>query len=330
MNSMNCVLSVVIPAYNVEGFIRTAIQSALNQTIYELEVIVIDDGSTDYTLKRINSIQDPRLKVFTQKNLGLSAARNLGIRMSNGKYIGFLDGDDTWFPLKAELHISTQEKNRLIGITYDYLAYIDEQDHFTGQYLITRVNQPSISDLMVRNYIMASAIVRKACFSEAGLFDEELFACEDYEMWLRIYNKTNYKARLIPKVLTGYRVRSSSLTMNFELFLKNAKKAITKVETDIPGFTKKKKNRALAEIYRIAGRKALSSGQIDRSAQLMKNAVHYCPLIVCSDLRALGTLILINLESLLPISWRHVFYRLARKMMKIFYHIYIPLKEKFL
>jgi glycosyltransferase involved in cell wall biosynthesis len=318
------VLSVIIPAYNVEDYIVRAIQSALNQTLRELEVIVIDDGSTDSTPVRIASIQDPRLTVITQENAGLSAARNAGILESRGKYIGLLDGDDIWFPEKAELHLSLMEQDSSLGITFSYLAYVDEKGKFTGQILITKAKEPTLRDMIVRNHITPStAIIRKDCFLQAGLFDETLRALEDHEMWVRILHRTYYKARLIPKVLTGYLERSGSLTGNFDLFLHNAHIVMEKFKTTMPEVTKNLKNRALAGAYRIASRKALSAGQLDVSSKLMKDALRHCPTIIFRDLRAFGTFLLIILERSMPTRWRQLPYQLVRWMMKVFYRNYI-------
>jgi len=191
--------------------------------------------------------------------------------------------------------------------------------------LITQIKEPTLIDLVVRNCIhtSSSAIVRKDCFLQAGLFDERLRACEDYEMWVRILHKTHYKARLIPYVLTGYRVRSNSLSMNFDLFLRHAHIVMEKFENTIPEVTKNLKNRALAEIYRASSRKALSAGDLDLARKLMKEVLRHCPAIIFRDLKAFGTFSLIILETPLPPRWRQVPYKFARKLMKVFYRYYI-------
>src|SRR5689334_849057 len=103
-------LSVIIPAYNVESYIETAVVSALDQTFTDLEVIVVDDGSTDGTAKVLQAIanrrDDPRLLILTQQNRGLSSARNAGIGHARGEFIGLLDGDDAWRPEKADKHVA--------------------------------------------------------------------------------------------------------------------------------------------------------------------------------------------------------------------------------
>src|SRR5262245_45487096 len=94
-------LSVVVPCYNVGALARAAIESVLAQTMPALEVIAVDDGSTDDTLRHILRVEDPRLTCVTQANRGLAGARNTGIRHARAPLIGFCDGDDVWFPAKA-------------------------------------------------------------------------------------------------------------------------------------------------------------------------------------------------------------------------------------
>lgn len=316
-------LSVVIPAYNVEEFILPAVTSALSQSFRDLEVIVVDDGSTDKTPDLVMSLRDIRLKLVRQENLGLAGARNTGMRVSRGKYVGFLDGDDLWLPKKADIQIGIMEEDANIGITYSNSAYIDETGRFTGQLLISRLREPSLKDLLKRSHILpSSAIVRKECFSQAGMFDERLRACEDYEMWVRILHRTSFRARLVSDVLTGYRVRTNSLTMDFDSFTSNAHKAMTMFSEHIPEFTEKLRNRALGEVYRIASRKALSEGKMPVARRLMRKSIQYCPSIVVRDLRALGTFSLVGVGCLLPERWQRIPYWIVRGLMRIFYRCY--------
>jgi glycosyltransferase involved in cell wall biosynthesis len=314
------VLSVVIPAYNVEAFIRPAIDSVLSQSFRDLEVIVVDDGSTDSTRERIAVISDPRVRTISKQNGGLPAARNTGIRASRGRYIALLDGDDVWFPGYAMCHVGALDRNPTVGISYSFLAYIDERGQRTGQLLISRLKQPSLRQLVIRNVINSQVVVRRECFSQAGLFDESLRACEDHEMWVRVLHRTHYCARLTPEVLVGYRVRSASLTMNFQHQLKNAHLVADRFVREV-GISRRLKLRSLAEDYRIASRKALSDGQQQEAVRLMKAALRHCPWLPLCDLRAMGTLLLIMIESVLPVRARRAPYRTARAVMKLFYRL---------
>jgi glycosyltransferase involved in cell wall biosynthesis len=318
------ILSTVIPAYNVEKFILPAVESVLSQNFTDMEVIVVDDGSTDGTVPRLASITDRRVKLITQPNKGLAGARNTGIKAAQGKYIALLDADDVWCPTKIDKQISLMEEDSTIGFTYTYSAYIDEYGKPTGQLWITSVAAPSYLDLIIRNHVMASSVVvRRDCFSQAGIFNEELRACEDQELWVRILHKTNYQGRLIPEVLAGYRVRSDSLTLNFEHQLLNARRVMDIFAASYPDFSPKLRNRSLSEAYRIASRKALSEGQLEVAGQLMREALQLCPTLVLRDPRALVTFMLVTFPGILPKGWQHRPYHWTRALLKLFYRHYL-------
>jgi glycosyltransferase involved in cell wall biosynthesis len=320
---MSPLLSIIIPAYNVEKFIIPAIHSALNQTFEDIEVIVVDDGSTDSTAQQIQSIQDDRLKCIRQANGGLSAARNSGIRAARGNYIGLLDGDDIWFPEKAKIHLNVMEADASIGLTYSHSAYMNEAGEFTGQLLVSTIDEPTIVNMITRNLVGngSSLILRKECVHQAGLFDESLRSVEDIEMWVRILGKTNFKFRLIPEVLTGYRVRTQSLTSNFDKFMIECHKYVQKIKIYFPENWDVIKAKILAENYRIVARKALSAGEYDIAKHFLIMACREYPLLFFKDLRAVGTLVIILLQSIMPNRFRDIPYKLIRLGMEKYYNL---------
>jgi hypothetical protein len=289
------ILSVVIPAYNVASYVEAAIDSALGQTFRALEVIVIDDGSTDSTPELLRAIEhrvsDRRLRVIHQENGGLSAARNTGIRLALGRFIGFLDADDVWRPEKAEWHVSVLERHDDVGLTFSYSEYITEEGQETRQFMMSRVAEPSLHDMIRRNHIGngSTAVVRRECFEQAGVFAPQLRSCEDYEMWCRILWQTAYRAQLIPKPLTLYRLRQSSLSFNATSFVANADAAVARLREQMPQVPEKVFRAGHAEHYRIAARKALLAGQRRAAADLLKSAVRLRPLMFLVNARALAT-----------------------------------------
>jgi len=176
-------LSVVVPCYNVGALAAEAVCSLLHQTMPALEVIAVDDGSTDDTLAQLLALGDPRLTVVTQANRGLAAARNTGVAHARAPLIGFCDGDDVWFPDKAAKQLAVMDADATVGLTFSHSAYLDESGAPTGQMLVSRCRQPTTRDLVARNHIGngSTAIVRRECFAAAGLFDESLASCEDAE-----------------------------------------------------------------------------------------------------------------------------------------------------
>jgi glycosyltransferase involved in cell wall biosynthesis len=178
-------VSVIIPTYNRAAFILKALQSVREQTYKFLEIIVIDDGSTDKTREMLNDY-DGQLHYFFQENKGISGARNAGIRNAHGEYIAFLDSDDYWVPEKTEQQVALFEQNHEYGLVASRCASI----RLNGSY--RERNRPGksgwiLEDLFKANFIRTSAaMVRKQCFERIGLFDEDLKECEEYDLWLRI------------------------------------------------------------------------------------------------------------------------------------------------
>jgi len=179
-------VSVVIPTYNRLPTVKDAIESVLNQTHRDFELWVVDDGSTDGTRKALRSFGD-KVKYVFQENKGVSAARNLGLRVSGGKYIAFLDSDDLWEPEKLEIQVRCMEENPQFP-----LSYTDEIWIRKGM----RVN-PKKKHAKYWGWIFekclplciispSSALMKRSLFDEIGGFDETLPACEDYDFWLRV------------------------------------------------------------------------------------------------------------------------------------------------
>lgn len=311
-------LSVIVPSYMLGTLCADAVRSILRQTMRDLEVIVVDDGSSDDTLAHVLAIDDPRLTCITQSNRGLAGARNTGVRHARAPFIGFCDGDDIWRPEKAERHLALMERDSSIGLTFSYSAYLDEGGQPTGQLLISRCSAPTAYDLMVRNHVGngSTPVVRKECFEQAGLFDESLRSCEDVEMWVRVCVRTPLTLRLIPEPLTGYRVRQGSLTVSYDNFLAASRLAAQRFQQHVPGVTPRIIARGYAETLRIASRKAFSNGQVALSRTLFLQALQHAPDLMLRDVRALGMGLLHLIAWPLPPRWQTVPYRALRRLMR--------------
>jgi glycosyltransferase involved in cell wall biosynthesis len=198
-------VSVVIPAYNHERFIQAAVDSVLAQTHANLELIVVDDGSTDQTqvlLKRLAAGARIPIRVLRQDNRGAAAARNLGIRMARGSLLAFLDSDDWWLPGKLAVQAAAMEAQPELLISHTREIW-----HRNGQ----RVNQkkkhdPPDGDVFAASLGMcvvgmSTVVARRQFFDRYGLFDEDLPCCEDYDLWLRAGSREPFL--LAPQPLTG-------------------------------------------------------------------------------------------------------------------------------
>ena len=119
-------VSVIVPAYNVAPYIRQAVESALRQTLTSLEVILVDDGSTDGTIAQLSGLGDQRLRPIRREHAGVCASRNTGAALARGPYLGFLDGDDVWLPDKLRRHVAVLEAHPEIDLTSSLSRVIDE------------------------------------------------------------------------------------------------------------------------------------------------------------------------------------------------------------
>lgn len=226
----NLMVSVIIPTYNRARYIREAVDSVLAQTYNNTEIIVVDDGSTDNT-KEILNHYGSKIRYIYQKNSGPSASRNKGIKQSNGEVIAFLDSDDIWLPEKLELQVKLIQQSQNIGLVSGGIYMADASGKIISDPIIKRnyENRRSfIRELMVHNIVTgggSTALIKKKCFDELGLFNEDLWIGEDWNMWLRIAKQ--YEVKFVEKPLVKYRIHGSNLHKNLEKIKVDGKRNVS-------------------------------------------------------------------------------------------------------
>jgi glycosyltransferase involved in cell wall biosynthesis len=179
-------VSIVIPAYNQGHYLDAAIRSALGQTHRDIEVVVVDDGSTDHTREVAAGFSDPRVKYVYQENRGLAAARNTGIRESRGAYLTFLDSDDLFLPEKVEVLLGAFAARPDLGLTAGQAVLIGEQGERLGE-VFEDAPPTSATDWLLGNPLhVGSVLLRREWQERVGLFDERLRSYEDWDLWLRL------------------------------------------------------------------------------------------------------------------------------------------------
>jgi len=207
-------VSVVVATYNMAAYLPLAVQSALGQTYGNVEVLVVDDGSTDCTRNAVEPfLEDRRVRYLYQQNRGQAAAKNHGVRESRGEYVAFLDADDMWAPEKLELQIPLFSASALTGVVFSRVVYIDE----SGAELRIADNELFrgcvTGPLLIRNFIgFGSSVVRKECFARLGGFDEAIRMGIDYDLWLRF--STEYEFDFVDRALLRYRIWSGQMSKN--------------------------------------------------------------------------------------------------------------------
>lgn len=207
-------ISVIIPAYNSEETIAKTIQSVLNQTLANFELIVINDGSQDSTLDIVTKFTDSRIKVFSYPNQGVSASRNRGLNHAVGEFITFLDADDIWTRDKLEMQLQALEDNPEAKIAYSWTDYINENDEFILSGSHTTFNGDIYEKLLINNFLDSGSnpLIYKQALIEVGEFDQSVTPAEDWDMWLRLADKFKFVA--VPKVQILYRFRANSGSSN--------------------------------------------------------------------------------------------------------------------
>lgn len=200
---MRPLVSIILPTYNRADFLRRSIDSVLNQTFCDFELIIVDDASTDSSKEVIDTFDDQRIIYLEhERNLGGSAARNTGIRAARGNFIAFQDSDDEWLPEKLEKQMKIMEDAPAnVGVVYTGFWRIngDNKEYIPGP--AQQVKEGNINqELLKGNFVTTQAVlVKKECFQEAGLFDETLPRLQDWELFLRLAK--HFEFRYIPEPL---------------------------------------------------------------------------------------------------------------------------------
>jgi len=207
-------VSIVMPAFNAERYIAEALRSVEAQTMRDLEVVIVDDGSTDGTIDEVNRFSD-RLDItlLRQSNAGPSAARNNGIRHARADYCAFLDADDIMLPELLETHCALLDADPEVGMVISDITTFDEAGvrHQARWNFAGRPREPVLDELAVENFVTTSAVVaRRKCVMEVGMFPEDRRQAEDYQLWLRL--AARWKLVVVDRPLVRYRYAPSSLS----------------------------------------------------------------------------------------------------------------------
>ena len=207
-------VSVVIPTYNREKFLRDAIDSVLRQTFTDFEIIVVDDGSTDNTREIIKEYKDPRVKYMYQENSGVSIARNNGINSSESEYIALLDSDDMYLENMLDKSVRTLDEHPEVGFTYGqtnlmregYGIYRTRKSPFhQDSAIVGSVEQ--VRELLFHSPITTSTFVgRRHYIEETGEFHTDLWLCEDYHFFVRLAKR--FSGYYVAEPLTIMRIHA--------------------------------------------------------------------------------------------------------------------------
>lgn len=228
-------VSVIIPAFNAMKYLPKTVESVLDQSFSDFEVIIVNDGSSDETDLWVSRIKDSRIKLVSQPNQGLAAARNTGIRNCQGEYIAFLDADDLWESTKLEKQVRILEADPQTGLVYTWVAFIDAEGISTGR-VFKNCEEGNVWRRLIEHNIVESgsvAMVRRQCFDMCGVFDQNLRSfVEDWDMWLRI--AIHYPFQVVREPLVYYRQHSTSASRSWEEMERSFEIVIEKTFASVP------------------------------------------------------------------------------------------------
>ncbi len=222
-------ISVVIPAYNAERTVAETLDSVLAQSMQDFEIIVVNDGSRDATGAILDFYAERhpgKVRVIHQENTGQARARNNGIAAARGRYIAFNDADDIWAPEKLERQLRFLEDNPEYGLCYTEGMTIDEKGREKEPFGATREFTGRCFEILItrNNIIGSSVMVRRAVLDDVGVFNPELRACENWELWTRIARK--YPIACIDEKLSFYRQHGGNMSKDIDRMRENRIAAI--------------------------------------------------------------------------------------------------------
>jgi glycosyltransferase involved in cell wall biosynthesis len=257
-------VSVVITSYNYARFIGQAIQSVLDQTYRDLQIIVVDDGSTDETRAVLDRFGSAITCIY-QQNQGKSAALNQGLALAQGQYVAFLDSDDYWLPDAVAARVAAFEAEPTIGVVYGRARVIDEKGQFQPYTLGAPEPYPgqTFKSLLCGVFVyFLTLMVRRDCLQAVGgRFDPDFGTTNDWELYLRLSRVCRF--HYLNRPLACYRVHSSNWSSNPALMAEQMTRLIdrTLAATDLPNEVQKAKDMIYRNLYTSIALEYLKAGR---------------------------------------------------------------------
>jgi glycosyltransferase involved in cell wall biosynthesis len=257
-------VSLIIPAYNAEKYIGFTIESLIRQSHAELEIIVVDDGSTDRTREIAcrYAETDDRMTVLPQKNLGVATARNTGIEVAKGEFVGFIDADDIWHSTAvAKMLIRFEGASPNLGVVYTWSADIDEENRVTGGVHASKARGHVYPLLVFHNFLgnASSTIIRKRCLEEVGGCRPEFdLGCEDFDLYLRLASRFEFD--VVPEFLVAYRRTPEAMSSHAERMNRAHHQVLDKVRCERPAVSPRLLRSSKVNFYAYLAHSAGSGG----------------------------------------------------------------------
>jgi len=272
----NPLVSIVIPFYNAQKTVAEALHSVLGQTYTHFEVIMINDGSTDQSVRIVEDMLavrgEHRVTLIHQENAGVASAQNRAFNLARGEYIALLDADDIWHECKLARHVAHLNAKKEVGISYSYSQFISESGQNLPGYQKPKLHHITLKDLLCRHPVsngsttvfrrdLLHALLLSGQVGRDGEYvDERLERAHDIEMWVRAGVKSPYAFEGLGEVLTYYRISKNSYASHFEKKIKSFDRALEAISVYAPQLVVQYAKLARAYQRRYLARKAISFG----------------------------------------------------------------------
>lgn len=233
-------VSVITAVYNAELFLEPTLRSALDQTYTDFELVIIDDGSKDASIKIAErfAADDSRVRIFRQENLGVAGALNRGLHESRGELIAFLDHDDLWKPEKLALQLACLDRDEKVGFVGCYSALIRPDGRNMGWRFGTEASGDVYHQLLFCDLVAGGsvALVRRSAFEQAGNFDPapDIQGRSDWEQWIRISRLWKYD--MVESILVGYTRSPENFSRDYQRMVEAGKAVLNKAAINDPEF----------------------------------------------------------------------------------------------
>ncbi|MEY2977560.1 MAG: glycosyltransferase family 2 protein [Prochlorotrichaceae cyanobacterium] len=298
-------ISIIVPTYNSERFIVKTINSALEQTFSNFELIIVDDCSRDQTVSIVERIEDSRIRCFSHDvNIGIAANRNRGLAKATGQYVAFLDHDDLWLPDKLMMQLEALEQNPQASVAYSWVHRIDEDGHLIRQHAHPHYTGNIYKKLLITNFLVTASnpLIRMDCLENIGGFDESIYGADDWDLFLRLAEK--YEFVLLKHYHIQYRIVAGSGISNYPKLEQGTLKVLDKAFSHTNPSLNSLKCHALGNFYLYLSFKAVEEFTTRQagltSIRYMLKSMHYTPYLWRQGDNLIKVLFKVALIILLP------------------------------
>jgi len=296
-------VSIIIPAFQSEDRIGTALERLRHQSFDDFEAVVVNDGSTDATSAVVRRAMesDPRIRLIEQDgNHGIAAARNAGVESARGELLAFLDDDDLWLSRKLELQVMRFDASPGVAVISCYSALVDASGRLLGWRFGGNTEGDVYWEMLEWDMVSGGsvALVSRRALEEAGGFDTSLSDRADWDLWVRIARRHPFAC--VPRVLVGYTRRPGSVSQSYDRMLEQGRAMLEKARREDRNIPPARHLSFLARDLFAICCFCLADGDLALARRYLARSLRMGPGIIVTRWRRLGVILMLTLASTLP------------------------------